>query len=194
MVRSATAGDRRAAADVLGRAFLVEPVYHWLLPEPDGRRRRLHGVMRAAVTAHRGPGACQVAVLGSRVVGAATWDPPGHGGPERRIRATRWLALGPTGRRRMAVLGERLGGVRPAEPHWYLDHLGADPDVPRCGAGSALLSAGLARADADGVPTHLECQPGNVGYYRRFGFAVRDEVTLDDGRLIVLAMRRPPPR
>jgi ribosomal protein S18 acetylase RimI-like enzyme len=172
----------------------------WLLPDPDRRRRRLPCMLRAALTAltaHDGPGACQLAALGSRIVGAAIWDPPGHRGrgPWRRarVRATRLRALGPSGLRRMAVLGERLGAVRPAEPHWYLDHLGADPGVPRCGAGSALLSAGLARADADGVASYLECKAGNVAYYRRFGFEQRDEVALDRGRLVVLTMLRPPP-
>jgi ribosomal protein S18 acetylase RimI-like enzyme len=194
-VRAGTRADRPVAAAVLGRAFQVEPVYQWVLPDPGQRRRRLPGLMRTTLAhLHTAPGSVEVATVGGRIVGVAVWDAPGQPGPGALRRA---LALPgrvrATGRRlgRMAVVSERLGDARPADPHWYLDHLGADPEVPRCRAGTALLASGLARADTDGVGTYLECKAENVGYYRRFGFVLRDEVVVDP-ELTVLTMWRPP--
>jgi ribosomal protein S18 acetylase RimI-like enzyme len=196
MVRAGGRADRRVAAAVLGRAFQVEPVYEWLLPDPAQRRRWLPVLIRSNLThLHRGPGSFEVATVDGRLVGAAIWDGPGHRGAGRLRRVQAWpgrfRAVG--GRLgRLVQVAAALAAVRPSEPHWYLDHLGADPDVPRCGAGSALLAAGLARADAARVGAYLECKPGNVDYYRRFGFELRDEVAVDPGRLTVLTMWRPP--
>ena len=66
--------------------------------------------------------------------------------------------------------------------------------MPRRGAGTALLDAGLARADAARVGSYLECKAGNVDYYRRFGFELRGEVVIVPGRLTVLTMWRAPAR
>jgi ribosomal protein S18 acetylase RimI-like enzyme len=196
LVRSGRRADVPAAAEVLGRAFQVEPVHHWLLPDPEQRRRRLPGLMRTNLRhLHTGPGSCELATRAGRIVGVAIWDAPGHRGPGALRRA---LAL--PGRIRVAAgwldrwaeVGRRLGAARPAQPHWYLDHLAADPEVPRCGAGSVLLASGLARSDAMGVGTYLECKAENVAYYHRVGFELCDEVMIDDGVLAVCTMWRPP--
>ena len=196
MVRAGGRADRRVAAAVLGRAFQVEPVYEWLLPDPAQRRRWLPVLIRSNLSyLHRGPGSFEVATVDARLVGAAIWDGPSHRGAGRLRQLQAWpgrfRAVG--GRLgRLVQVAAALAAVRPSEPHWYLDHLGADPEVPRCGAGSALLAAGLARADAARVGAYLECKPANVAYYRRSGFELRDEVVVDPGRLTVLTMWRPP--
>jgi len=82
---------------------------------------------------------------------------------------------------RLRQLGERLEHARPEQPHWYLFHLGTDPDRQRRGVGTALLRSMLERCDADGTPAYLECCDANVAYYERFGFAVRDTVAVGDG-------------
>jgi ribosomal protein S18 acetylase RimI-like enzyme len=197
-VRSGVRADLPAAVGVLGRAFQAEPVYQWLLPDPDRRRRRLAGLIRTSlVHVHTGPDSWEVATAGGQVVGVSIWDPPGHRGPGplRRVR-TLPGRIRAVGHRldRLAELGAVLSSVRPAEPHWYLDHLAADPDVPRCGAGSALLASGLARADAAGVGVYLECRTGNIDYYRRVGFELRDQVVVGAGALRVSTMWRSPPR
>jgi len=194
-VRAGTRADLPAAVGVLGRAFQAEPVYEWLLPDPARRRDRLPVLLRANLThLHRGPGSFEVAILDGRIVGAASWDGPAHRGAGLLRRALarpgRLRAVG-AGLPRLARVAAALAAVRPVEPHWYLDHLGADPDVPRCGAGAALLAAGLGRADAARVGTHLECTAGNVDYYRRFGFARQAEVVVNPGLLTVLTMWRP---
>jgi ribosomal protein S18 acetylase RimI-like enzyme len=198
IVRPGGRADVPPAAGVLGRAFQVEPVYHWLLPDPEQRRRRLPGLMRTNLRhLHTGPGACEVATRDGRIVGVAIWDAPGHRGPGalRRALALPGRIRAAGGRLdRWAEVGRRLGAAHPEQPHWYLDHLAADPGVPRCGAGSALLASGLARSDAMSVGTYLECKAENVAYYRRAGFAPHGEVTIAPGVLSVSTMWRPPPR
>lgn len=56
-------------------------------------------------------------------------------------------------------------------PHYYLWGLAADPAKQRMGTGTALLSAFLKRADAEGLPVYLEThKEENVPYYEQRGF------------------------
>jgi predicted N-acetyltransferase YhbS len=85
-------------------------------------------------------------------------------------------------------LGEAVEAARPSVPHWYLSHLGVDPDRQGHGLGSALLRA--MPPTRDGLPAYLECKPAHVGYYARFGFAVSGEVVVDP-TLSLVTMWRP---
>ncbi|WP_214326577.1 GNAT family N-acetyltransferase [Nonomuraea sediminis] len=84
--------------------------------------------------------------------------------------------------RRLLTTARALGAVdarHPAEPHWYLAVLGTDPAAQGQGLGRALLESGLARSDATGLPAYLETtKEQNVPFYERFGFHVRDHLTL----------------
>ncbi|HKQ96680.1 MAG TPA: GNAT family N-acetyltransferase, partial [Candidatus Polarisedimenticolia bacterium] len=58
-------------------------------------------------------------------------------------------------------------------PHWYLHGIGVDPDSQRRGIGTALLRAGLERADRDHLPCYLEtARETALPFYARFGFRV----------------------
>lgn len=194
-VRTATRTDRSTVAAVLGAAFQVEPVYHWLFPDPEQRRRRLGPLIGTMVEhLHRGSGVVQVATVDGAVVGVAVWDAPGSVEPglRRTLRALPGMVRA-TGRRLpvLARLGATFDGARPATPHWYLSHLGAAPEVQGRGVGTALLEAmppGRERS-----PAYLECKPAHVGFYERFGFTVSGEVTVDP-TLSVVAMWYEPPR
>ncbi len=72
--------------------------------------------------------------------------------------------------------------VHPAEPHWYLGIIGADPGRQGTGAGRAVMEHVLERADAEGTPAYLESsKEQNLSYYERFGFTVTSEERLPDG-------------
>ncbi len=103
----------------------------------------------------------------------------------------------------MSILGDRAGLFRdaveaaahhsPAEPHWYLAVIGADPAAQGGGHGAALLRSGLAKADAAGLPVCLESsKPSNLPIYEHFGFTVREEFRLPGGGPTLWAMRREP--
>ena len=187
-VREAVSADRTQVSAVLGRAFQVEPVYRWLFPDPRQRARVLTPLMHTFTwQMHHGNGTVEVAAVEGRagiplVAGAAVWDRPGAValGGLQTLRALPGL-LRATGRRmpKLAHLGEVLERARPDRPHWYLFHIGADPDRQAGGVGTALLRARLAVCDAERQPAYLECCDANVGYYRRFGFEVHDTVQID---------------
>ncbi len=192
-VRPATAAETSAAVAVLARAFHEHPVYRYVLPDDAARRRRLPGLMHTMVTTmygHAGP--LDVAEDSGDLVGAAAWHRPGHadpGGPAmlRGVAGMAWAT-----RTRLADwsrLGATLDRLRPDEPHWYLFHVGAEPEHQARGVGSALVRHGLERVDAEGVAAHLECAPDLVGYYARFGFAEVAAVPLDG--LDLVTMTRP---
>jgi GNAT superfamily N-acetyltransferase len=127
--------------------------------------------------------------------GASLWD-----GPNRWWLSTaQSLALGlrsaaGIGRGRGRIIGEALLEIErahPAGPHWYLAVLGVRPDRQGSGAGAAVLQAGLAPADAEGMPCHLESShPRNVTLYERHGFEITREHWLPDGPALTYMWRR----
>jgi GNAT superfamily N-acetyltransferase len=195
-VRPATAADTSAAVAVLARAFQNHPVYRYVLPDEAARRRRLPGLMHTMVVTMYGD-AGPLEVVGGTwetggIVGAAAWHRPGHADPgaARMLRGTAGMAWATRTRfADWARLGTAIDRMRPTEPHWYLFHVGAEPAHQARGIGSALVRHGLARADVDGVPAHLECAPDLVGYYARFGFAEVDTVPIEG--LDLVTMTRP---
>jgi GNAT superfamily N-acetyltransferase len=192
-VRPATAADTSAAVAVLARAFHDHPVYRHALPGEAARRRRLPGLMHTMVVTmygHAGP--LDVAEEDGSVVGAAAWHRPGHVEPGGVTMLRGVLGMARATRTRLGEwsrLGSAIERMRPAEPHWYLFHVGAEPGHQARGVGSALVRRGLERVDADGVAAHLECAPELVGYYARFGFAEVDTVPLE--ALELVTMTRP---
>jgi ribosomal protein S18 acetylase RimI-like enzyme len=104
---------------------------------------------------------------------AALWLPPGVEADGEAIFAIVGETVAPERLEVLAELGELMGQYHPKEPHWYLPLIGVDPSRQGRGLGSALLKAGLARCDADGLPAYLESSsPRNVPLYERHGFEV----------------------
>jgi ribosomal protein S18 acetylase RimI-like enzyme len=179
-VRPAVAADAAAIADVLARAFHADPVATWVTPDAQRRARVLRRLYAAIVGLDAIPRRTTwVAVRGDAIVAAAVWRTP-----DRRpsmlavpfsLRAGRALGRDIP---RMTRMGAAVSRARPRVAHWYLQVLGVDPRLQRGGAGSALVSDGLARADAAGLPAYLETTQENIDFYARFGFAVCGEITV----------------
>jgi ribosomal protein S18 acetylase RimI-like enzyme len=82
---------------------------------------------------------------------------------------------------------------RPAERHWYLDHLAVDETRQGEGLGVALIEHGLAFARAAGEPAFLcTSRQGNVAFYERRGFVVEDAGEAPGGGPYVWFMRSDP--
>lgn len=181
-VRTAAMEDVPGVARVLGRALCEDPLLRWLFPEPDLRMAR--SVRMSALVAGFGyvprghTSVFEAEEAGRPVVrGAALWSPPAGDGEGLAfvLRALPHLAPLVGVNRLPEVLGyfAELRASAPQEPHWYLAVLGTDPVARGTGAGSRLLRAGLARADADGVPVYLETMnPADIGYYEKYDFRV----------------------
>lgn len=67
-------------------------------------------------------------------------------------------------------------------PHWCLNVLGVEPSRQGLGIGSQLMQPILQRADESGLAGYLETmKAGNVSFYRRHGFEVVVEGSVDEG-------------
>ena len=190
-------GRERTAevAAVLAEAFAADPLQAWIMEgvEPAERPARRTGWWSFMIR-HAPPGA-EVHVTGDGS-GAACWHPPGAGKPAAEVvEEFRRMVADLAGDRAATVLASlaRIAARAPAEPHWHLAAVGVSPDRRGNGVGARLLAPMLARCDRLGLPAYLESSnPGNLGFYRRLGFAVTGEVRTVDERVPLTLMWRPP--
>lgn len=137
------------------------------------------------------------------VGGVCLWQPPGRRSP--RTLGLRVLpetlrfvwALGPDAPRSLRgfTREERRREALVPGQRGFLVMLGVDPAVQRFGLGAALAPQGLARADADHVPTYLISNSrANVALYSQMGFRVVDRTDPAADRLGISTRRmlRPP--
>ena len=161
---------------MLAAAFDDDPITRWMVPPG----RSLVPLFRAHVhTANARQQHIDLALLGGELVGAAVWQEPGY-----RVGTWRQLAAIPRyavalGRhlQRGATVEGQMHRARPHEEFWYLAGIGT---VRRGqGIGSALLRH---RLDVISGPAYLESsKQENIPLYERFGFALRDPISLPGG-------------
>jgi GNAT superfamily N-acetyltransferase len=122
---------------------------------------------------------------------SAFWFPPGIEPDGEAVLAHLEATMPPE---RLAAVGtgmEMQNAMHPQQPHWYLPWMGVRRDAQGKGVGSALLTKGLARVDADGLPAYLEATNWrNAAFYARFGFEVMGVVEAP-GYPEIVAMWRP---
>jgi ribosomal protein S18 acetylase RimI-like enzyme len=191
--RPTTADDAPFVGRTLAAAFDDDPMMRWFFPDDATRDSGLTRYFTTLLTRQYGRhGVCE-----HTDAAAAFWVPPE--GQEKAVPDEE------TVRQLQEILGERAPLFRdavqaaaehgPREPHWYLAVIGADPAARGQGHGAALLRAGLARADAAGLPVYLESsKPSNLPFYEHFGFSVLAELRLPGGGPLLWAMRREPQR
>lgn len=193
-VRVARSEEWRSLGRVLGAAFHDDPVWCWVCP--DARRRERHlGAAFAQVIRRRVHNSWAWTTEGQ--LGAAVWAAPGNWktrpADSMRIVVPMLRAIGFGG------IGSRLAALssieskHPSEPHWYLEILGADPQMRGRGIGSALLAPMIDRCDETGLPAYLESSKAeNLPFYRRFGFEVTEEFQLAPDAPTMWGMWREP--
>ena len=181
----------RGAAQAVAEGFFDNEIWAWMLRRDWQRRRLLPRHYRAMIRRVYIPrgGAWTT----PDTLGAALWFPPGTLEMSPRERRAELLSLLPEGLdslRKGSRWEELIAEHHPREPHWYLQTLSIKPSAQRRGAGTALIQPGLDRADADGLPAYLETQrESNIPYYRRFGFELTEEISLDDSPPLWLMWR-----
>lgn len=179
---------------MLGRAFVDDPVWAWLLRGHDREARLTQVFSGFAATASRAPGA-QVRVTPEQTA-AALWLPPGH-----------WRAgLVELGRTAPGMVAGLRGGVpralrllrvveahHPREPHWYLEALGAVPEARGTGVGGRVVQPVLDLCDEQRLPAYLESSnPRNWTFYERLGFVRGEPLPVPGGCPLLMPMRRKP--
>jgi GNAT superfamily N-acetyltransferase len=178
---------------MLGAVFQNDPVMSFIFPNADVRRARLPGLFAIAYDVDRINGSRYVTNGGEAV---ALWRAPGHGRlslRERLFLSVPWLATVRLAFGRALAVSAASDANHPEEPHWYLDVVGCALGSQGRGFGGAVVRAGLARADADGVAAYLEtANEANLGFYGALGFTVTHRWRVPDGPAHWSMLRGPP--
>lgn len=181
------------AAASLVRAFLDDPLIACMFPDPRSRASHLGRFFTRQL--RRTPRGKALAYTTDGCHSTALWTPPRTGSVE----LSQALAQIPTfltvARRAPdgLQLVRRAAARRPKTPHFYLGGLGTDPAWRRQGLASATLSPVLERCDREGIPAYLESsRVENLGFYRRRGFEVVEEMAVPDGSVRIWLMWREP--
>ena len=178
-VRVATAADRAAVVATTVAAFAADPAWAFILGDAYDRVAPLFA--GALFDQRVEQGTVWVASDASSV---AMWDRPG--GPDPRVRDRAWAAFhgsaGADVEARLSAYDGALEAVGPKQPFWYLGVLATHPAAAGRGGATRVLQPGLARADADGLPTALETSSlANREFYARRGFTRSTEVSIAGG-------------
>jgi ribosomal protein S18 acetylase RimI-like enzyme len=190
------ASDDDMAAKLLAGAFHTDPMMIYLAPDEPSRDRRTQPFFAGCFRYCRRYG---IAELTETRDAAALWLKPGFTTLTmgRMLRTGTVFAprsLGFSGISRFNILasyGDKLHKQAISGDHWYLLTIGVEAHRQRTGVGSRMLSAGLQRADADGLPCYLEtANPDNLPFYRRHGFEVVADGQVPKGGLHVWSMVR----
>jgi ribosomal protein S18 acetylase RimI-like enzyme len=182
----ATTADRDRVVGSLVAAFTSDPVLRYLFPDDDTYPR-----YAAAFFGHLFDKRVDRATIWTAGRGAsvAMWDAPGAAG-DGPAGDTLAGQLPADALARVNAYDEAVHAALPATPFWYLGVLGTHPDHAGRRWGRAVMTAGLRRAAADGLPAMLETSnPANVEVYRRAGWDVVLAVPAEP--LTIWIMQRP---
>jgi hypothetical protein len=196
-VRLADQRDVPRIAATLTIALADSRWTRWALPD-DGRMQRLTR-WHELDAGHRGVGT-RSAWVTDDVTAVAVWEPPpgvpGTTPLPADVRAALDRELPYLSAERISAVRDTaavIAGARPAEPHWWLAHLGVRPTSRRHGEAAAVLAPGLLRADADGsLAAAAVYSWANVRFLRGFGFEVAfTGQTADDELPLWVLVRQP---
>jgi ribosomal protein S18 acetylase RimI-like enzyme len=172
----------RQAAQVLGRAFVDEPVSVAVYKNfsHDRRIRALTVDFTAEISVCLRQGyALQISEAG-KLIAVAVIYPPGAYPLTAR---DQWMLLVKSffGNGFFNIKGwmqwlDEVDRAHPKEPHYYLEYLGVEPEQQGKAFGSTILRHLVNKADEEQVGCYLEnANPRNIPFYQRFGFQVISE-------------------
>lgn len=172
-------GRLEGAVAVLADAFVANPLLVSAFgPERIDLSRTFFRIgLRTMFT-----GPAFVALAGGEVAGYAHFNPsPGCLPPPEAIPAFAAAEFKPLGDAvpRLIEWFARWCRLDPDEPHVHLGPIGVAPRRQGTGVGRALMERYVAHLDRENAPGYLETdRPGNVDFYKKFGFSVVREEKL----------------
>lgn len=188
----------KAASELLGRAFMRDPMWEYLAPGLARRARVLPPSFGITVRYSLRYGEVYTTPA---LDGVACWLTPGTTSPSlsQLIRLSIHgapLELGLMGLLRYTAVENYTSEVHKHSlpgRHWYLWVIGVEPARQGQGIGAMLIQPVLARADAGGLPCYLETMNEvNVPFYQKHGFKVVSEGEVPRRGLRVWSMLREP--
>ncbi len=171
-----------AAAMALALAFVEDPLFEFIAPDPDQRRAWLPLVMLESIRAMKRDSRSRVVMSDSGQVVAAmiagVYPPPLLAQLRQQVMTFLFpLPWVPRLRPLFRVFRYLNDWERrhPKMPHHYVNLLGVVPDHQHRGLGRLMMRALLAEGDAEGIPVYLETvtEP-NVRFYQSLGFRIMD--------------------
>jgi ribosomal protein S18 acetylase RimI-like enzyme len=198
-VKPLTSSMLDTAASTLAQAFMADPMFEWVFPDPGTRLAKLTVLNRLPLeyalrydlrVRHTDDGRC-----------VAIWVPPGQSlTVVGMVRCGMLAAPFRIGFRPLARFAKANASMDPVhkqamhgQPHWQLLIVTVAPVLQGQGRGQALLSDGLGQIDSEGMACYLDTSnPTNLPYYQRLGFEVVKEVPLGRGGPPAWGMRREP--
>lgn len=182
VIESANEANLPALVETLALAFQEDPAVSWIFPDAADRQRRLPRMFALFAPGDLKSG---MALRSPADEVCTLWQAPNtpHLSKMDMVRQALPLlrAFGGSTLRAMAV-GDAIDAHHPKHPFWYLHYAGVRPQHQGKGWGGASIRAGLARAEADGLPVYLEtATDSNVGLYQNLGFVVTGEWDVPKG-------------
>jgi ribosomal protein S18 acetylase RimI-like enzyme len=185
-----------AAAAVMGRALVEDPLFVHVLPDAVQRARAIPLMMETSLRIGLMHG--EVWTTPSPIAGVAAWMSPSHPKITEEDRdAAGWREVGAAwGAEAFARFQEFATDLRELpdqEPHWHLNWLCVEPRYQGQGIGSSLVRLITARADAERVACHLfTFAESNLAIYEHLGFRVAADTILPRTGLRLWIMVRAP--
>lgn len=189
--------DIPSAVESLVLAFDRDPHMAFFFPgEPPERRRHISEFFGILVGVRLALG-MPVTVLKSNgramgiVMGHSTARPPWPAEWQERWEALQASCDGCTGRFEQSDAASAQ--FEPPGPHYYLGAVGLHPSLHGLGAGARLVESFCTVADNDYLSrgTFIEtCNPTNVKFYQRCGFALSGQQSLNLGTTLFCLFRQ----
>jgi ribosomal protein S18 acetylase RimI-like enzyme len=195
VIRRGTEADAAIAAHVLAQAFAGDPVWGWAYPMAASEPERVAPVWALWV---RGAIANDSLWVTEGCEAVSVWVPPGAQElTEADTPRFEALTESLSGARAPHVLAamEQFEAAHPSAPeHHYLSLLGTANAHRGRGIGMALMSAVLARIDAEGTGAYLESTnpAANDARYEGVGFERHGSFTVEAAAATVHTMWRAP--
>jgi len=195
--RLLTLDDLDRAVQVQSAAFQDDPLWQYLDPDAQTRRRRLHKFFRPffkfSIRNQQAYGA------GDGLEGVAVWSLP--------VQPVKWSAVLLAGFPRLVfdpfmVQFVRAGKVfsqfarmqkqYAPDLHYYLETISVLPSAQGRGVASRLVKPFLDQADQQSVSVYTETMtPSNVGLYEHYGFKTMEDYRVPGTDLHIWSFYRP---
>lgn len=168
--RPANSADLDAVIDLCLAAFADEEVITWVIPDPTARTSQLRAMFSASLEAVVSADSLILAIADDgEPVAASIWVP--REGVPKGSRPASPPAAGDESSRRRAAVEAATEARRPESGHLHLSSMATIPQYRGRGAGSAMIAAGLRKAQEHELPVYLEASNAdNRRLYERFGF------------------------
>jgi ribosomal protein S18 acetylase RimI-like enzyme len=181
-ILAADAAQHQAVTATLSDAFMTDPALAYIVPDKAARAKALPKLFALLVADDSRAGSV---MRSGNDEAAALWRNPGmakdSGGTGFGLIVNMVRIFG-FALPRASTVADALAAHLPDGRYHYLHFVGVRSAHQGKGWGGAIIREGLARADADRLPTWLEtATPENVTLYQRLGFVTQVEWDIPKG-------------